>query len=112
MVQTVYWYYFTAHSASWTLDAEVYPFQCEAWSMFGTIQPLAPVTWASVPLALRLTFPDGTSEDLRLTVGRRRIPHGAQAYTPMGMPVYPIVTGSQGYQCYWRYTSARTCWDS
>ena len=26
MVQTVYCYYFTAHSTSWTLDPEAYPF--------------------------------------------------------------------------------------
>ena len=52
-VQTVYCYYFTAHSTTWTLDPEVYPFEDRPQHIMDTIRPLEPVTWVSVPLALR-----------------------------------------------------------
>ena len=60
MVQTVYCYYFTAHSTTWTLDPEVYPFEDKPQHIMDTIRPLEPVTWASAPLALRITFPKGS----------------------------------------------------
>ena len=54
-----------------------------------TIRPLDPVSWSSVPLALRITFPDASSHALRLTLRRRRLPHGEQQFAPDGSPVYP-----------------------
>ena len=75
-----------------------------------TIHPLEPVSWSSVPLALRITFPDATRHALRITLRRRRLPHhDAQQLAPDGSPVYPKVTGSQALHCYWCYTSAHTC---
>ena len=53
MVQTVYCYYFTAHSTTWTLDPEVYPFEDRPQHIMDTIRPLEPVS-GSVPLALDL----------------------------------------------------------
>ena len=75
MVQTVYCYYYTAHSTTWTLDPDAYPFDDRPQRILDTIQPLAPTTWASVPLALRITFPDASTHALRLTL---RLPHGEQ----------------------------------
>ena len=109
MVQTVYCYYFTAHSATCALDTEVYPFEDKPQHIMDTIRPLEPVSWSSVPLALRITFPDASSHALRLTLRRRRLPHGAQQFAPDGSPVYPKVTGSDALHCFWCYTSAHTC---
>ena len=61
-----------------------------------------------MPLAIRLATDGGHTEDLRLTVGRRRLPHGPQVRTASGTPIFPIVTGSQERHCYRSYTSART----
>ena len=108
MVQTVYCYYFTAHSTAWALT-EVYPFEEKPQHIMDTIRPLEPVSWSSVPLALRITFPDASSHALRLTLWRRRLPHGAQQFGPDGSPVYPKVTGSDALHCFWCYTSAHTC---
>ena len=109
MVQTVYCYYFTAHSTTWTLDPEGYPFEDRPQHIMDTIRPLEPVTWVSMPLALRITFPDASIHALRLTLRRRRLPHGEQQFTPDGSPVYPKVTGSQAAHCFWCYTSAHSC---
>ena len=62
MVQTVYCYYFTAHSTTWTLDPEAYPFEDRPHHILDTM-----CTWASAPLALRITFPDTSTHALRLT---------------------------------------------
>ena len=59
-------------------------------------------------LALRITFPDASTHALRLTLRRRRLPHGEQIFTLDGSPVYPKVTGSQAAHCFWCYTSAHT----
>ena len=74
-----------------------------------TVRPLEPVSWSSVPLALRITFLDASSHALRLTLRRRRLPHGEQQFAPDGSPVYPKVTQSQALHCFWCYTSAHTC---
>ena len=101
MVQTVYCYNFTAHSASWTLDPEAYPFNDRPQRILDTIQPLAPVTWALVPLALASPF--------LMPRRRRRLPHREELFAPDGSPVYPKVTGSQAAHCFWCYTNAHTC---
>ena len=75
MVQTIYCNYFTAHSATWEPDTAVYPFEDRPQDIMDTIRPLEPVSWCSVPLALRITFPDATSHARRLTLRRRRLPH-------------------------------------
>ena len=54
-------------------------------------------------LALRTTFPDASTHALRLTLRRRRLPHGEQIFTPDGSPVYPKDTGAAHF-----YTSAHT----
>ena len=110
MIQTIYCYYYTAHSATWEPDAAVYPFEDTPQDILATIRPLEPVSWGAVPLALRITFPDGTCHALRLTVRRRRLPRDeGQVLAPDGSPVYPRVTGSQSHHCFWCYTSAHTC---
>ena len=48
----------------------VYPFEDRPQDIIDTIRPLEPVSWCSVPLALRITFPDATSHALRLTLWR------------------------------------------
>ena len=68
------------------------------------IRPLEPVTWVSVPLALRITLPDATSHALRLTLRRRRLPHGEKQFIRDGSPIYPKVTGDQAAHCFWCYT--------
>ena len=65
-----------------------------------TIRPLEPVSWSSVPLALRITFPDASSHALRLTLRRRWLPHGVQQFASDGSPVYPQVTGSDALHCF------------
>ena len=105
MVQTVCCYYFTAHSTTWTLDLEVYPFEDRPQHILDTIRPLDPTTWASVPLALRITFPDASTHALRLALRRRRLPHSEQMFTSDGSPVYTKVAGSQAAHC----TNAHTC---
>ena len=57
MVQTIYCYYFTAHSTAWEPDTVVYPFEDRPQHIMDTIRPLEPVTWSSVPLALRIHLP-------------------------------------------------------
>ena len=110
MIQTIYCYYYTAHSTTWELDAAVYPFDNRPQDILDTIRPLEPVSWGSVPLALRITFTDATCHALRLTLRRRRLPHDeGPALAPDGSPVYPKVTGSQALHCFWCYTSAHTC---
>ena len=102
MVQ-IYCYYFTAHTA-------VYPFEDRHQDIMDTARPLEPVSWSSVPLALRITFPDATSHALRLTLRRRRLPHDdVQPLAPDGSPVYLKVTGSQALRCFWCCASAHTC---
>ena len=96
MIQTIYSYYYTAHSTTWELDAAVYPFDDRPQDILDTIRPLEPVSWGSVPLALRITFPDATCHALRLTLRRRRLPRDeGPVLAPDGSPVYPKVTGSQ-----------------
>ena len=108
MVQTVCCYYFTAHSTTWTLDPEAYPFEDRPQHTLDTIRPLASITWASALLALRITFPDASSHALRLTLRRRQLPHGEQ-FSPDGSSVHPKVTGIQAAHWFWCYTSAHTC---
>ena len=92
LVQTVFYCHdFTAHSTTWTLDRPQH--------ILDTTRPLEPTTWASVPLALRTTFPDASTHALR----RKRM------FTPEGSPVYGKVTGSQAAHCFWCYASAHTC---
>ena len=110
MVQTVYCYYYTAHSTTWEPGTEVYPFDDRPQDLLATIRLFEPVSWGPVPLALRITFPDATCHALRLTLRRRRLPHPEeQVLTPDGSPVYPRVTGSEAPYCFWCYTSAHTC---
>ena len=68
---------FTAHSTTW--DPEIYPFDGTPQHILDTIRLLEPITWASVPLALRITFPDASTHALR----RRRLPHGEQMFIPL-----------------------------
>ena len=46
------------------------------------------------------SFPDASRHALRLTLRRRRLPHGDQQFVPDGSPVYPRVTGSQSLHCF------------
>ena len=111
MVQTIYCYYFTAHSTTWEPDTVVYPFEDRPQHIMD-IRPLEPVSWSSVPLALRITFPDATSHALRLTLRRRRLPHDEDQqlapngesclFQSHGQPISPL-------QLVLRYTSAHTC---
>ena len=91
------WDYFNAHSDTWALATECYPFALKVPAMMEVLQPFAAATWASVPLALRFANEKGHTEDLRL---RRRLPHGPLVRTATGTPLYPIVTGSQELHCY------------
>ena len=83
MIQTVYCCYFTAHSDTWPLATERYPF--------------AAVTWASVPLALRFVTENGHTKDLRLTVVRRRLPHGPLARRPLARPSTQTSPAAKSY---------------
>ena len=84
MIQTIYCYYYTAHSP----DAEVYPFDDRPQDILATIRLLEPVSWGPVPLALCITFPDATCHALRLTLRRRRLPRAeGQVLAPDGSPV-------------------------
>ena len=49
-------YYFAAHSDTWSLATECYPFALRVPAMMEVLQPFAAVTWASVPLALHLVM--------------------------------------------------------
>ena len=109
MVQTVYCYYFTAHSTSWTLDFGLDPSRTGPSTSSIPFVRLHQPTWASVPLALRVTFPGASAHALRLTLRRRRLPHRDSMITPDGSPIYPKVTGSQAAHCVWCCTSAHTC---
>ena len=44
MVQTIYCYYFTAHSTAWEPDTVVYPFEDRPQHIMDTIRPLEPVS--------------------------------------------------------------------
>ena len=65
-IQIICCYYFTAHSASWSLATECYPFVCSVPAILEVLQLFAAATWASIPLAIR----SATEDDLRLTLGR------------------------------------------
>ena len=108
MVQTIYCYYFTAHSTTWEPDTVVYPFEDRPQHIMD-IRPLEPVSWSSVPLALRITFPDATSHALRLTLRRRRLPHDeAQQLAPDGSSVLRS-RAVKALHYFWCDTSVHTC---
>ena len=60
--------YFTAHSTTWEPDTAVYH-EDRPQHIIDTICPLEPVSWSSVPLALRIIFPDDTSHALTSPCG-------------------------------------------
>ena len=83
-----------AHSTTWEPDTVVYPFEDRPQHIMDTIRPLS---WSSVPLALRITFPDATSHALRknsslLRMGVLPIPRSRAAKLSIASGATPVLT--------------------
>ena len=90
-IQIICCYHFTAHSASWSLATECYPFVCSVPAILEVLQLFAAATWASIPLAIR----SATEDDLRLTLRRSHCHWHANLSGGYGQPKR---------HCHWSYT--------
>ena len=104
MVQAVLAYYFVAYCASWHLPEALPPLSPTPQDMMLRVRPLDAADWSEVPLAIQLEHPDGAVVLLRLTLKRRKLPHGAvdlRAPTP----VFPRVVGAGSRHFHWAFCS-------